>query len=139
MNLFVLDTDVLTLFQRNHATVVTRVAENSADAIAVSVVTVEEQLSGWYAQLRQAKGPEKLAWAYRRLAANVRFLARVTILDFDEAAIQRYEQLKRLRLKIGKMDLQIAATALQFGGTVVTRNIRDFKAIPGLTVQDWSK
>jgi tRNA(fMet)-specific endonuclease VapC len=82
------------------------------DAIAVSVVTVEEQLSGWYAQLRQAKGPEKLAWAYRQLAANVRFLARVKILDFDEGAIERYVQLKRLRLKIGKMDLQIAATAL---------------------------
>src|SRR5712692_11197454 len=128
-----LDTDILTLFQRNHPTVVTRVAKHSADAIAVSVVTVEEQLSGWYAQLRKAKVPEKLAWAYGRLAANVRFLARVRILDFDEAAIQRYEQLKRLRLKVGKMDLQIAATALHYGGAVVTRNIRDFKAIPGLT------
>jgi tRNA(fMet)-specific endonuclease VapC len=139
MNLFVLDTDILTLFQRNHSAVVTRVAEHSADAIAVSVVTVEEQLPGWYAQLRKAKGPEKLAWAYCRLASNVRFLARVKILDFDQAAIQRHEQLKRLRLKIGKMDLQIAATALQYGGIVVTRNIRDFKAIPGLTVEDWSK
>ncbi len=90
MNLFVLDTDILTLFQRNDATVMTRVSEHLADAIAISVVTVEEQLSGWYAQLRQAKAPEKLAWAYRRLAANVRFLARVRILDFEEAAIQRY-------------------------------------------------
>jgi tRNA(fMet)-specific endonuclease VapC len=139
MNLFVLDTDILTLFQRNHATVRTRVAEHSADDIAVSVVTVEEQLSGWYAQLRQAKGPKKLAWAYARPAANVRFLASVKILDLEEAAIQRYEQLKRLRLKVGKMDLQIAATALQYGGTVVTRTIRDFKAIPGLSIEDWSK
>jgi tRNA(fMet)-specific endonuclease VapC len=139
MSLFVLDTDILTLFQRNHATVTARVAELSTHDFAVSVVTVEEQLSGWYAQLRKAKGPEKLAWAYGRLAANVRFLARVPILDFEEAAIQRYERLKRLRLKVGKMDLQIAATALHYGGTVVTRNIRDFKAIPGLTTEDWSK
>ena len=37
-----------------------------------SVVMVEKQLSGWYAQLRKAKDPERLEWAYRRLAATVR-------------------------------------------------------------------
>ena len=36
------------------------------------------------------------------------------------------------------MDQQIAATVLRHGGTVVTRNVRDFKVIPGLTVEDWS-
>src|SRR5437867_5981242 len=117
MSLFVLDTDILTLFQRSHQAVTARVAEHSSDEVAVSVVTVEEQLSGWYAQLRKAKGPEKLAWAYRQLAANVRFLAGMRILEFDEPAIRRYEQFKRLRLKVGKMDLQIAATALEHGGT----------------------
>ena len=139
MSLLVLDTDILTLFQKGHPTVLARVAEHSSDQVAVSVVTVEEQLSGWYAQLRKGKGAEKLAWAYRHLAANVRFLARVPILDFEEAAIQRYEELKRLRLKVGKMDLQIAAIALENGGAVVTRNVRDFKAVPGLSVEDWSK
>ncbi len=102
-------------------------------------MTVEEQLSGWYTQLRKAKGPEKLAWAYRRLAANVRFMARLRILDYEEAALDRYEELKRLRLKVRKMDLQIAATALEHGGTVVTRNVRDFKQVPGLRIEDWSK
>ena len=139
MSLFVLDTDILTLFQRDHATVVAQVAKHAPAEIAVSVVTVEEQLSSWYTQLRKAKGPQKLAWAYRRLAANVRFLKQAQILDYDETAIARCEDLKRLRLKIRKMDLQIAATALQCGATVVTRNVRDFTAIPGLTVEDWSK
>ena len=139
MSLFVLDTDILTLFAREHATVAARVAEHPPAKIAISIVTVEEQLSGWYAQLRKAKSPERLAWAYRRLAANVRFLRHAQILDYDEAAIQAYEELKRMRLKVRKMDLQIAATALQHGGTVVTRNLHDFKKVPGLTVQDWSK
>src|SRR5437868_6436982 len=75
MSLFVLDTDTLTLFEREHATVVARIAEHSPSEIAISVVTVEEQLSGWYTQLRQAKRPERLAWAYRQLAATVRFSA----------------------------------------------------------------
>jgi tRNA(fMet)-specific endonuclease VapC len=139
MSLFILDTDILTLFERGDTFVAARVAEHAPAEIAVSVVTVEEQLSGWYAQLRKAKGPEKLAWAYRRLAAAVRFLSRVQILDYEEAAIQLYEGLKRRRLKVGKMDLQIAATALQHGGTVVTRNARDFQRVPDLHVEDWSK
>src|SRR5438132_13958394 len=117
MNLFVLDTDMLTLLERGHPSVVANVAEHPPVEIAISVVTVEEQLSGWYAQLRQAKGPDRLAWAYRRLAATVRFLRHAQILDFDEAAIERYAELKRLRLKVRKLDLQIAATALQHAAT----------------------
>jgi tRNA(fMet)-specific endonuclease VapC len=139
VSLFVLDTDILTLFERGDPVVAARVAEHDPTEIGISVVTVEEHLSGWYAQLRQAKGPDKLAWAYRRLASAVRFLSRVRILDYEEAAIQVYEGLKRSRLKVGKMDLQIAATALQHGGTVVTRNVRDFQQVPGLKVEDWSK
>jgi tRNA(fMet)-specific endonuclease VapC len=139
MDLFVLDTDILTLFQRGHATVVSRVAAHTSDRIAITVVTVEEQLSGWYAELRKAKDVERLAWAYQRLAANVRFLARMEILDFDQPAIQRYEDLKRRRLKVRKMDLQIAAIAHESGGILVTRNVQDFKKVPGLIIQDWSK
>jgi tRNA(fMet)-specific endonuclease VapC len=139
MKLSVLDTDILTLFEMEHPTVVARIAEHSPAEIAISIVTVEEQLSGWYAQLRQAKSPERLAWAYRRLAANVRFLRHAQILDYDEAAIQRYEELKRMRLKVRKMDLQIAATALRHGGKVITRNTHDFNKVPGLFVEDWSK
>ena len=139
MALFVLDTDILTLFQMNHPKVLEHVAEHLPNELAVSVVTVEEQLSGWYAQLRKAKDTERITWAYRRLAENVRFLARVKILDFDEAAARRYEELKGLRLKTRKMDLQIAATALVQGAILVTRNVRDFKGVPGLTVEDWSR
>jgi tRNA(fMet)-specific endonuclease VapC len=139
MSLYVLDTDILTLFQRNDPAIAARVAAHYWDEVAISVVTVEEQLSGWYTQLRQAKELDRLAWAYGRLAANVRFLAFIRIVDFEKAALVRYEELKRLRLKVRKMDLQIAATALHHGGIVVTRNVSDFNVIPGLTVEDWSK
>jgi tRNA(fMet)-specific endonuclease VapC len=139
MNVFVLDTDILTLFQREHASVVASVAQHAPPEIAISVVTVEEQLSGWYTEIRRAKRPERLVWAYRHLAANIRFVSRVQILDYDETAHERYEELKRLRLKVRKMDLQIAATALRHGASVVTRNVRDFRQVPGLKVEDWSK
>jgi hypothetical protein len=102
MTQYVLDTDILQLFQEGHAAVVSKVAAVAPSRRAISVVTVEEQLSGWYTQLRKARRPDKLAWAYRRLAANVRFLSRLQIFDFDEPAIRRCEQLKLLKLKVAK-------------------------------------
>jgi tRNA(fMet)-specific endonuclease VapC len=107
--------------------------------VAVTVITVEEQLSGWYAQLRQAKSAERLAWAYRRLAANVRFLSRLQIVDFEETAIQRYQQIRKLKLKVRKTDLRIAATALDREAVLVTRNVRDFQRVPGLTIENWAE
>jgi len=139
MTLYVLDTDTFQLFQDGHPLVVTRAQAVTPSERAISVVSVEEQLSGWYAQLRQAKKPERLVWAYRRLAATARFLSRVQIVDFDEATVQRYLELKKSKLKIGTNDLRIAATVLERDATLVTRNLHDFQRVPGLRVEDWSK
>ena len=139
MSLYVLDTDTLQLFEDGHPKVVARVKATAASDLATSVVTVEEKLSGWYSPLRQGKSPERLAWAYRRLAETVRFLNRVQIIDFDEMAIRRYERLRKAKLKVRKMDLRIAATVLERGAVLVTRNVRDFEKVTDLRIEDWSK
>jgi tRNA(fMet)-specific endonuclease VapC len=139
MSLYILDTDTLQLFQDEHPLVAARVLSVALADRAISVVSMEEQLSGWYTQLRQAKRPERLAWAYRRLAATVRFLSHVQIVDFDEAAIQRCEQLKKRKVKVGTNDLRIVATVLERDAILVTRNARDFQKIPALRTKDWSK
>ncbi|MGH7173299.1 MAG: type II toxin-antitoxin system VapC family toxin [Gemmataceae bacterium] len=139
MSLYVLDTDTFQLFQDEDPRVMARVGATAPEDLAISVISVEEQLSGWYAQLRQAKQPERLLWAYRRLAATTRFLSRVQIVDFEEAALRRYEELKKSKLKIGTNDLRIAATMLERNAILVTRNLRDFQQVPGLQIEDWSK
>ena len=47
---------------------------------------------------------------------------------------QTYRFLRRAGLLIGTNDLWIGATALAFRQAIVTRNVRDFERIPGLTV-----
>jgi tRNA(fMet)-specific endonuclease VapC len=138
MSLYVLDTDMLTLLTEGHPAVTRRVRECPPEILAITVLTVEEQLSGWYTQVRKAKRPERLALAYRELARSVRFLSHLQILDYTEAAIQHYEQLRKQKIKIGRTDLRIAATVLEHRATLVTRNLRDFRRVPGLQVEDWS-
>lgn len=139
MSLYVLDTDMLQLFQEGQPIVAARVGAVLPNELAISVITIEEQLSGWYTQLRQARDHARLAWAYRRLADTVRSLAKVRILDFDELAIRRCERLKKLKLKVQKLDLRIAAIVLECGAILVTRNRRDFERVPGLRIEDWSR
>jgi tRNA(fMet)-specific endonuclease VapC len=139
MSLHLLDTDTLSLLQERHPAVLTRVAACAPDDLAVTVLSVEEQLSGWYRRLRRAKKPEELAKVYDRLTAAVRSLARLPILSFSETAIRRAKALQAAKLNVRKMDLCIAAIALEHQAIVVTRNVRDFQRVPNLVVEDWSK
>jgi tRNA(fMet)-specific endonuclease VapC len=118
MSLHILDTDTLTLFQGGHADVCKNARSHPQNELAITVLSVEEQLSGWYAALRQAKDVDKLAWAYRRLAQNVAFLSRLQIIAFDEHAIRRYQGLAKQKLKVRKTDLRIASTVLESDATL---------------------
>jgi tRNA(fMet)-specific endonuclease VapC len=138
MSLHILDTDTLTLFQDGHEAVCRRARAHPQDELAITVLSVEEQLSGWYTALRKAKNAEKIAWVYRRLTQNVTFLSRLQVIAFEIQTIRRYQELAKLKLNVRKMDLRIAATVLEFNATLVTRNLRDFKLVPGLNLIDWS-
>ena len=106
--------------------------------IAITVISIEEQLSGWYTALRRVKKRDDVARVYQRFADRVQTLAGLRILSYTVPAIVRYEQLKAMKINIGKMDLRIAAITLENAGTLVTRTVRDFQRIPNLTVENWA-
>jgi tRNA(fMet)-specific endonuclease VapC len=139
VNLFILDTDILTLYREGHPSLCTRILQHAPQELAVTVITVEEQLSGWYALLRRARSPNQLASAYQRLTDTVQFLSGLRIFSFTQPAIARYDQLKTLRINVGSWDLRIAAIALEHAATLVTRNTRDFQRVPGLVLEDWTR
>jgi tRNA(fMet)-specific endonuclease VapC len=138
MSLYVLDTDTLSLFGRGHPSVSAKVRTCQPGEVSITVITVEEQLAGWYTLLRRARQPADVARAYQRLADSVSLLAALPILTYPEPSIARFEHLASLRLNVANPDLRIAAIALENGATVVTRNLRDFQRVPGLTVEDWA-
>lgn len=138
MSLKILDTVTLSLLERKDLKALRRLAVVSPLELAVTVINIEEQMTGWQIYLRRAKTNKELAAAYENLAASVRVLSGMRIIGFSEAAIARYNALMAMKLNVGKMDLRIAAIALEEGATVVTRNLRDFQRVPELLCVNWA-
>ncbi len=138
MSFYILDTDHASLLQRNHPSVVGRVLATPDDSLALTIVTAEEQLRGWLSSIRRASG-ERLILAYARLHAALDYFRTVEIVDFSPAALARFEELRRQRVRIGTKDLRIAAITLSRNSVPVTRNVRDFSRVPGLVFEDWSR
>jgi tRNA(fMet)-specific endonuclease VapC len=138
MSLYILDTDHVTLLQQAHPLLVRHVATVEPAALAVTIITAEEQLRGWLAVIRQCTATPRVVWAYARLRAAVDYFKSIRLLDFDQAAYARFDELRLQKIRIGTQDLRIAAIVLAADGILITRNQRDFSQIPGLKSQDWT-
>ncbi len=70
------------------------------------------------------------------------FLLPLEVVDFDRSAALKYGEIRTLlevkgRL-IGPMDMLIAAHAKSLGVTLVTNNLREFRRVPELIVENWA-
>ena len=126
------------MLQRGNSSVGARFIQYDADEVATTIVSVEEQLSGWYTLLRRARTATELVPVYQRMSDTLRFLSALPVLTFTETAARTYDQLRRKWPRRGRMDLRIAAIAMAFDAVLVTRNLGDFNGIDGLTIVDWS-
>ena len=66
------------------------------------------------------------------------FYSAMPLVSFDSLVVNQFQTLWVQRIRIGTMDLKIAATALAHNATLLTRNTQDFSKVPGLLVEDWS-
>lgn len=139
MSLHILDTDILSLYQSGDLTVANRIFQHSTEELAVTIISVEEQLRAWFTLRRRAKRRKELAYAYERFARSVTSLSTMSVLPFSESAIDRFEQLRTMKLGVKANDLRIAAIALENSAIVVTRNRVDFGRVPELRIENWEE
>lgn len=104
---------------------------------AITIITLEEQLRGWLAQINRAADADAEIRAYARLLSRFRFFEKWSILPWTPDAAAIFTKLLFLRTRIGPMDLRIASIALAHDATLLTRNIADFAQVPGLNFADW--
>lgn len=138
MTLYLLDTDHISLAQHQHPQIAAKILVTSPEQLAVSIVTVQEQMQGRLAQVNAVRKTTELLPAYRLLHEAVTFFQTIRIIDFDKQAAAIFDNLRQHKIRIGTLDLRIASIALATGATLVTRNRRDFEKVPGLTIEDWS-
>jgi tRNA(fMet)-specific endonuclease VapC len=140
--MLVLDTDHMSLLEwgsKASSVLRERLADVAADQVATTIINYEEQVRGWMAYIARAKSSSQQLLAYQRLSRHLDNYREIPVLEFDEAALHAYEHLRRSRIRIGTMDLKIAAIVLSHGATLLSRNGRDFGRVPGLSVEDWTR
>ena len=99
--------------------------------LAMSAITY----GGLYEGAYYARDPVAALDGLRQVVAGKDVLP-VTSPIAEWFAIVRGGLTPHLRRQIGDMDLLIAATALHHGLTPVTRNVKDFRPVPGLTLYE---
>ena len=142
--MYILDTDHISVMESAGSTadgqrLRFRMARLKPEERITTIITFEEQVRGWMSFLAQARTLQKQVGAYSRLKDVLDRYLKITALEFDEAAALEFTQLKDLRLRIGTMDLKIAAIALAHRATLLTRNVKDFAQVPRLRVEDWTQ
>ena len=126
---YLVDSDVcIQAVRRGNASLMAMVRAIRPEGLAISVISYGEVLEG--------------ALCSRERLANVQkwraFVSGVDVVDVTMAVADVWADLRgALRSKgnvIADNDLLIAATAIRFGMTLVSRNVRHFARVPGLTL-----
>lgn len=139
--MILLDTDHLSVLKYvenpKYTKLVSRLHDTSDPVVATTIVSIEEQLRGWLAKIHGVLDFHKQILPYDQLAALFNFFKRWNIVPFDSRAANASDALRKHRLRIGMMDLKIAAIALVNDSLLLSANLRDFQKVPGLRVESW--
>jgi tRNA(fMet)-specific endonuclease VapC len=140
--LFLLDTDHLGIIQRQTQPEFGRLMQRMAACrpvdFYVSVVSFHEQVAGWNAYRNRAKSSAGVVRAYVMFQGILADFVAMQVVSFGADAAEVFESLRSRAVRIGTMDLRIAAVALARGLTLLSRNLVDFEKVPGLVVEDWT-
>jgi tRNA(fMet)-specific endonuclease VapC len=128
---YMLDTNILIYTIKNRPKKVREAFKKYSEFLAMSTITLGELIYG----------AEKSAQSVRNLADIDALAARLEVVSFDSEAAIHFGQVKAELAAAGKIigpyDLMIAGHARSRGLILVTNNVREFKRVPGLRVENW--
>lgn len=128
---YLLDTNIVIYVLKRRPAEVLKVFNTNASRMAISSITLSELLYG----------AEKSPNVDQNLEAIEEFISHLDVLPYDSKASQHYGQIKAALEKkgeiIGENDIHIAAHAISQGLTLVTNNLREFKRVTNLALENW--
>ena len=139
--MFLFDTNHISVWQRGEGASYERLCahleKHTGEEIFVSVVSFHEMVNGWNAYIVRRSKSESLVRAYFEFERILKDFSVMQLLPFDRKAAEVFDELARQRLRVGAMDLRIAAIAIANQMTLLTQNTVDFERVPGLQIEDW--
>ena len=140
--MYLFDSDHLAILQHRTSPecqrILARMQAYADEDFFVPVVSFHEQMLGWHTYISRAKDSAGLIRGYQRMQKILTDFSEAQVLAFDKGAAEEYDRLLALSLRVGSMDLRIAAIALSHDFTLLTRNFTDFSRIPNLRFEDWT-
>lgn len=131
---YLIDTSIFIAWERGDLDRQRLLATAGDARIALSAITASELLHG----VERAESAQRRA---RRAAFVEAVLESIDVLAVDlevsRTHARLWADLRKRGALIGAHDLLIAATAVQHGLSLATRNVRDFGRVEGLTVETW--
>jgi tRNA(fMet)-specific endonuclease VapC len=128
---YMLDTDTFSYLVKGSHPVQQAALKINPDQITISVVT---QAEVWFGMQLHPPGAQKQA-RIRELFEGIEVLPLDSTVAASYATIRA--KLHKTGALIGPNDLWIAAHALSKDMTLVTNNIREFKRVQGLKLENW--
>ena len=129
---YLLDTNICIYMSKSHPGLLAKLAQIPVDEAGISVVTYGELVYGAFKSARRKENLHTIG----------EFIEAFQPLPLPIDAGLAYGRIKeRLRAKgqiIGENDLWIASHALALDYTLVTNNVREFKRIKGLKIENWA-
>ena len=129
---YLLDTNIcIYTINKRPASVLDTIRSKLPEEIAISSITIAEL----------HYGAERSRYPHQNRIAILEFLMPFSLLDFDQRAASCYgiirERLESKGTPIGPMDLLLASQAAAYDLIFVTNNIKEFKRIRNLSLENW--
>lgn len=128
---YLLDTNIVIYVLKRRPKEVLEIFNRNASRMAISSITLSELIYG----------AEKSLNVDKNLEAIEEFVSHLDVLPYDAKASQHYGQIKAALEKRGEIicenDIHIAAHAISQGLILVTNNLREFKRVPNLALENW--
>lgn len=133
-----LDTDTLTHLHSGNPKVIERLRTSEDLDVGTTIVTGIEILRSRIDYILKAETGTDLLRTQQLLARTEELLAQILTVPLDLKSAERFDYLRSTRSlrKVGRADLLISSIALSNRATLVTRNLKHFKQIPGLKVEN---
>lgn len=139
--MILLDTDHLSVLRdqlhARHVPLVARLHACGDPAILPTVVSLEEQMRGWLAEVKRRKHVHDQVAIYAKLTELVEFYNQWRIVPFSTGAADIFQELRARKIRVATQDLKIASIALESDALLLSANLVDFQRVPGLRVEDW--